>query len=365
MALAVGCSVAWRLEPQYAPTAMKDSTAILAAGAAGATLAAAGWAAQQRADRRAIREDPKGAALFADFEGQRSTVSAEDGTKLAVRTFGPDDAPTIVLVHGWTCASQFWKLQAPELSADRRVVTYDLRGHGESELARTGDYSIQAFASDLERVLAASVPEGERALLVGHSLGAMTIVAWAGAHPELVDERVSSAVLVNTGVGDLVSESLVLDRIPDRFTRLQRAAGEGVLRARAPIPTFSGPATYRLIRYAVVGPDASPAEAAFCERLVLDCPSHVRSSVGGTLSALDLRTSLARLQAPTLLIAGELDRLTPPRHAELMAAALPDVLDVVTIPRSGHMSPIEFPGEVTDLLAKLAGSNASVATGAV
>jgi pimeloyl-ACP methyl ester carboxylesterase len=338
---------------------MKDSTAILAAGVGGVTLAAAGWAAQQRADRRAIRDDPKGEALFADFEGRRSTVAAEDGTQLAVRTFGPDDAPTIVLVHGWTCASQFWKLQIPGLSTDRRVVAYDLRGHGESERARNGDYSIRAFGADLERVLSSCVPEGERALLVGHSLGAMTIIAWAGAHPELVDERVSAAVLVNTGVGDLVSESLVMDRLPSRLPRLQRSAVEGMLRARAPIPAFSGPATYRLIRHAVVGPDASPAEAAFCERLVLSCPASVRGSVGGTLSALDLRTALHRLQAPTLLIAGELDRLTPPRHAELMAAALPDVLDVIAIPRSGHMSPIEFPNEVTGPLAKLAGSSAS------
>lgn len=344
---------------------MRDSTAILAAGVGGVTLAAAGWAAQQRADRRAIRDDPKGEALFAGFGGRRNTVTAEDGTRLAVRSFGPDDAPTVVFVHGWTCASQFWKLQVPDLSADRRVVTYDLRGHGDSERARSGDYSIQAFGGDLERVLSECVPEGERALLVGHSLGAMTIVSWAGMHPELVDERVSAAVLVNTGVGDLVSESLVMDRLPGRSPGVQRAAAEAVLRARAPIPAFSGPATYRLIRHAVVGPDASPAEAAFCERLVLSCPASVRSAVGGTLSALDLRTSLQRLQAPTLLIAGELDRLTPPRHAELMATALPDVLDVVTIPRSGHMSPIEFPGEVTRLLAKLAGSGAAAPAGAV
>jgi pimeloyl-ACP methyl ester carboxylesterase len=339
---------------------MKGSTAILAAGVGGVTLAAAGWAAQQRADRRAIQEDPKGEPLFAEFGGRRTTVAAEDGTQLAVQSFGPDDAPTIVLVHGWTCASQFWKLQIPGLSADRRVVAYDLRGHGDSERARSGDYSIQAFGSDLERVLSECVPEGERALLVGHSLGAMTVISWAGMHPELVDERVSAAVLVNAGVGDLVSESLVMDRIPDRLPRLQRAASEGVLRARAPLPAFSGPATYRLMRYAVVGPDASPAETAFCERLVLSCPASVRGAVGGTLSALDLQTALEQLRVPTLLIAGELDRLTPPRHAQLMAAALPDVLDVIEIPRSGHMSPVEFPDEVTGLLAKLAGSGAAL-----
>ena len=58
---------------------------------------------------------------------------------------------------------------------------------------------------------------------------------------------------------------------------------------------------------------------------------------------------------PTLVIAGELDRLTPPKHARLMAEALPDVLDVIELPRSGHMSPIEFPEQVNSLLAELAG----------
>ena len=78
-------------------------------------------------------------------------------------------------------------------------------------------------------------------MLIGHSLGAMTIVAWAGAHPEKVDARVASAVLLNTGVGDLISESLVVEGLPDGLAGLERFAGEAVLRARAPIPTFTGP----------------------------------------------------------------------------------------------------------------------------
>ncbi len=343
--------------PQDGQPIVTGSRSALLAGA-GTAAVVAGWIAAQRADRRAVRSDPRGEALFAELGGRRSTVAAADGTRLAVRTFGPEDAPTVVFAHGWTCASDFWKLQIGPLSADRRIVAFDQRGHGDSEPARSGDYSIEAFGSDLGHILAACVPDGERALLVGHSLGAMSIVAWAVAEPQLVDSRASAAVLVNTGIGDLIARALVLEGLPSRSVRLERAAGEGMLRARAPIPTFSGPLTYRFIRRAVVGPDASPAEAAFCERLVLSCPPSVRGAVGGTLSALDLSAALDQLRAPTLLIAGELDRLTPPRHTDAMASALPDVIDVVQIPRSGHMSPIEFPNRVGALLGKLAGSEA-------
>lgn len=329
--------------------------ALIGAGGALAALAT-GWVATQRRDRAAIRSDPNYGPLFADLTGPYKRVTASDGTELAARIFGPDDAPTIVLAHGWTCSDTFWKLQVEALRGERRIVTYDQRGHAESERARDGDYSIEAFARDLESVLEACVPAGERALLVGHSLGAMTIVSWAGAYPDRVDDRASAAILCNTGVGDLLSESLVVEGMPEGFGQLERMIGEAVLAARAPIPAFSTPLSYRLLQHAILGPDATPAQIAFCERLVLDCPADVRGAVGGTLTRLDLFESLGRLSVPSLVVCGELDRLTPPVHAHRMAEALPDVLDVIEIPRSGHMSPVEDPEVVSGLIAELAGA---------
>jgi len=335
---------------------MSSTRKAIAAGLGGAAALTAGWIAAQRADQAAVEADPRARELFAPFGGERSVVRAADGTALWVRSFGPVDAPALIFVHGWTCAAEFWKLQLAALQGERRLIAFDLRGHGQSERPRDRNYTIETFAQDLDSVMEACVPEGQRAMLIGHSLGAMTIVAWAGANPEKVDSRVASAVLLNTGVGDLISESLVVAGLPKRFAGFERLAGEAVLRARAPIPTFTGPIASRVIRYAVMSPDSSPAQVAFCEQLVLSCPADVRSAVGGTLSELDLREALADLRAPTLVIAGELDRLTPPIHAHQMAEHLPDVLDVIEIPRSGHMSPVEFPERVNHLLAELAGA---------
>jgi pimeloyl-ACP methyl ester carboxylesterase len=333
------------------------------AGGLGALAAAgaAGWAAVHRSDRQRIEADPRRERLFADFGGRLHTVRSTDDTELRVREFGPADAPTIVLVHGWTCSAEFWKLQVEALRGERRLILPDLRGHGQSTRPPNHDYSTEAFASDLDAVLEACVPDDERALVVGHSLGAMTVIAWAGENPGLVDERVSAAVLVNTGVGDLISDSLVLG-VPSGFERLQRLGGELLLSVRAPLPSVSTPISHRVIAEFVVGPDASPAEVAFCEQLVLACPAAVRAAVGGTLGRLDLRHALESLSVPTLLIAGEQDRLTPPKHTHQMAEQLPEVLDLVEIPRSGHMSPVEFETQVNALIGRLSGLPAAVAS---
>lgn len=333
----------------------------IARGVAGAALgAAAGWAATQRSDLKRIRSDGRYEDLHHEFGGRRETVTAADGTQLSVGIWGSDDAPTVVLVHGWTCAKEFWTLQIQALSEQRRVVAVDLRGHGHSERSKERDYTIETFAEDFDAVLEACVPEGERVLVAGHSLGAMTIVAWAGDYPEKVEGRISAAVLVNTGVGDLISGSLVVDGMPDRLAQIQRFGGELFMKVSAPIPAISTPLSHRIVHYVALGPDASPAEVAFCEQLVLSCPDDVRGAVGGTLTRIDLRESLACLKVPVLVICGECDRLTPPVHAQQVAEELPDLIDLVELPRSGHMSPIECPETVNEMLGELAGVGEAV-----
>src|SRR3989442_366815 len=128
------------------------------------------------------------------------------------------------------------------------------------------DYSTDAFAADLGAVLSACVPEGERAVVAGHSLGAMTVVAWAAAEPDAVADRIAAAALVNTGMGDLITESLLL-RTPAGLDRVRTVAGRALLSASAPLPPGPTPISTRAFGAIVLGPDASPAEVSFCERL--------------------------------------------------------------------------------------------------
>ena len=102
---------------------------------------------------------------------ERLTVRSADGTGLNVEVRGPEDAPTVVLVHGWTCSVAFWTRQFAALGDRFRIVTPDLRGHGRSERPGPAGYGIGALADDVAAVLRGCVPAGERCVVAGYSMG--------------------------------------------------------------------------------------------------------------------------------------------------------------------------------------------------
>lgn len=330
---------------------MKRGRVGVALGAS--ALAGGTWLAVRQLDRGHIRSDPEYPRLFAPLDGRTVPVTAPDGTALNVQVFGPDGAPTLVLTHGWTCALRFWTYQIQDLTPAFRVVAWDLRGHGGSARAASGDYSIDAFGDDLQAVLEATVPDGERAVLAGHSMGGMTIVSWAGRHRAEVECRAGAVALVSTGMGDLMSESLVV-RTPERFSNLNERVGTLLLASQAPLPKTPTPLAFRLVRYTALSPAATPAQVAFSERLVLDCPTDVRAACAGTLTHLDLRERIQCVTPPTAVLVGERDKLTPPVHAKRMEETLPAASELVEVPRYGHMLPLEAHEQVTGVLRDLA-----------
>jgi pimeloyl-ACP methyl ester carboxylesterase len=323
------------------------------AGVAGASALAVAGAVGQRHHMRRIASDPEDALLRDPPQGRPVGVRAADGTQLHAEVFGPDDGQTIVLAHGWTEMLAFWTYVIRDLSAGGfRVVAYDLRGHGESEPAAGGDYAIARFGDDIEAVLETCVPEGEHAVLVGHSLGAMSIAAWVEEHD--VARRVNGAALLNTGVGDLIAESLLIP-VPAIANALNATFGPtGLLGVRTRVPRFSTPLSYAMVRYTAFGPTASPAQIAFYERMLVACPPDVRADAGIAISELDLHHAIPRLTVPTIVIAGELDKLTPPSHARRIAENLPQLERLIVLPETAHMTPLERPVETSDALAELA-----------
>lgn len=322
------------------------------AGAGGLMLGTAAAELQRRHMRR-IAADPEQEALANPPDGRPLRVRSSDGTMLNAEAFGAEDAATFVLAHGWTETLCYWTYIIRGL-CDRgfRVVAYDLRGHGDSDAAVDDDYSMARFGEDLEAVLEASVPEGHRAVVVGHSLGAMSVAAWAEHHD--VGRRVGAAALLNTGVGDLVAESLLFP-LPRVAHALHHAiAVRGFLGARAPLPRVSTPLSHAAVRYIAFGPAASPAQVAYYERMLVACPPDVRASVGIAMSEMELHHALPRLTVPTLVMAGEKDRLTPPSHARRIADELPVLEKLIVLEETGHMSPLEQPTAVTAALAELA-----------
>ena len=313
---------------------------------------AVAWETQRRVDARRVAADPETAELERELHGRVVTARSADGTCLHAEVFGPDDAPTIVLVHGWTCALEFWHYQVRDLSHEFRVVAFDQRGHGRSEAPRGGGYTDAALADDLQAILDATVPAGQRCVVAGHSMGGMTISAWAGRHPEEVRARLGAAALISTGMGDFLEHLLVLR--PRRSSRLYDALAPRLASSSLPLPRSSTPLTHRAIRYVALSPSARPSAVAFTERMLLACPAPSRAGFGRFFSTLDLSTSVPCLDVPTVVMVGERDKLTPPWHARRLAEALPHVDAVVEIPEVGHQAPLEAHDVVTARLRDLA-----------
>jgi pimeloyl-ACP methyl ester carboxylesterase len=331
--------------------ARRQRPGLRAIGAAAVVGAVAAGAALQRRHLRAIARDDDYRRLRAPLPGRPLRVTSADGTELYAEAFGPDDGETVVLAHGWTEQISFW---GPVIGCLReaglRVVAYDLRGHGRSGAASEGDYALERFGEDLEAVLiAAGADSDSPAVVVGHSLGAMSIAAWAERHDPRT--RARAAALVNTGLGDLVAGHLLVPQIV-RFLNHPRAS-RLILGSRAPLPPFSTPLQQALIRYTAFGPHATMGDVAFYERMLVDCPADVRAACGVALSDMDLWHAVASLTIPTVVVAGADDRLTPPAHAQRIADDLPMPAGLIELPETGHMSPLERPRELSEAIGQL------------
>ncbi|MEU7021517.1 alpha/beta fold hydrolase [Streptomyces sp. NPDC046203] len=294
-------------------------------------------------------------------------VTSADGAAVHVEEYGPAGAPVVVLSHGWTCSTRFWDAQIRDLAADHRVVVYDQRGHGGSPapapvsagvgsgvgsgaagVGTTGrGYSTEALADDLEAVLAATLGPGERAVLVGHSMGGMTIMA--AARRPLLRQHAAAALLCSTGPARLTAEALVVPLGPGGLrTRLTGA----VLGAKAPLGPVT-PVSRRILKYATMGPASPPERVDACARLVHACPRGARYGWSQVLATLDLDAEVRELRLPVSVVVGSDDRLTPPVHARRLAAALPHCTGLTVLPGMGHMTPVEAPEAITGQIREL------------
>ncbi|MET8559379.1 alpha/beta hydrolase [Streptomyces flaveolus] len=282
------------------------------------------------------------------------TAVSADGARLHVEVHGPEDAPPVVLSHGWTCSTAFWAAQIRDLAADHRVIAYDQRGHGLSPASPV--CTTRALADDLEAVLARTLARGEKAVVVGHSMGGMTVMA-AAERPRF-REHAAAVLLCSTGSSRLVAQARV---VPLRAGRVRTWITGRVLGSRAPLGPVT-PVARSVLKYATMGAGSAPHMVEACARIVHACPRAVRHAWSAVLAALDLDHGVRRLSPPAAVLHGASDRLTPPVHARALVAALPHCVGLTELPGVGHMTPIEAPELVTARIRDLVGT---YVTGAV
>jgi pimeloyl-ACP methyl ester carboxylesterase len=325
-------------------------------GAAAGLLALTGAGtavASELRHRRAVAGDPQWELLRSPLAGEPVTVLSADGTELHVEAFGPVDAPTVLLIPGWTEELQLWDLVTRGLlGRGFRVVSYDPRGQGASGGGRGLDQSIERYAEDLAAVLGATCSGRDDVIVAGHSMGGMSLVAWAASVD--VSDYVRAVALISTGVSGLVDDLGLLPASIPLDTR--RAILTPLLAGDQPMVAYSTPLSRAINRYVMFGPDATAAHMAFVEPMIWRMHGKLRAAAAVTMRELDLSAALARIDVPALVVVGDSDRLTPPAHARRMVSALPQVAEFMQLKRTGHMTPVERPDELVASLVGLAES---------
>jgi pimeloyl-ACP methyl ester carboxylesterase len=286
---------------------------------------------------------------------ERLAVHSADGTELNVERWGPASGPTVVLAHGWTCSIVFWVRQINALAdAGYRVVAYDQRGHGDSGVPGPAGYTPEALADDFSAVLSAVTSSAdEQVLAVGHSMGSMTLIAFGGRHPEQLRRQVAAAALTSTGMHELFLRSRIVP-MPLPLAKLAMPVSVALMGFSPPkgrMPRLN----QEIVKYGSLSRGASRSDVDFCARVVEACPPQTRARFARMLSGLDLDGKVRDFAVPTVVVAGGKDRLTPIWHARRMAATLPNLEQLLELPRSGHMTPVQSAAEVNAVLFRLAG----------
>lgn len=363
-----------------------------ATGIAGAAIgvvaagAAAGVAIERMTVGRGIRRKARlaldSAGPYGALRGTPGRALADDGTELhyEVDDIDPDAAVdlgprrrrlfgrkapapvTVVFSHGYCLNQDSWHFQRAALRGVVRTVHWDQRSHGGSGrgVAQTREgvpLDIDQLGRDLKAVIDAAAPEGP-IVLVGHSMGGMTMMAFAAQYPELIRERVVATAFVGTSSGRLGEVNFGL---PVAGVNAVRRVLPGVLKAlgqRAELVEKGRRVTADLFagiikRYSFAGRDIDPAVARFAERMIESTPIDVVAEFYPAFTDHDKTEALALFRdMPVLVLAGVQDLVTPSEHSEAIADLLPDA-ELVLVPDAGHLVILEHPELVTDRLADL------------
>jgi pimeloyl-ACP methyl ester carboxylesterase len=324
-----------------------------AAAGAVAAGAAVGLVTQRHAAGRRMRGGPPVPAGGLHPAGAERVVVTEDGVPLHVEVDDPaagrGSALTVVLVHGWSLTLDSWIYQRPELAALGRVVLYDQRGHGRSGRGDREHSTIDQLGRDLARVIAEVAPAGP-VVLVGHSMGGMTIMALADQRPELFGSRVVGVALFSTSPGSLAGVTLgipagtaqLLRRVaPALFDQLSRRPAL-VARGRA----VASDLELMLTRHYSFASDVPPALVRFVSQMIASTPLTTIADFYGAFESHDKLAALDALNhVETLVLVGESDLLTPADHSREVFRRVPGGR-LVVVPAAGHLVMLEHPETV-------------------
>jgi pimeloyl-ACP methyl ester carboxylesterase len=342
----------------------------LAAAAVGLATAgvAAGAALRQK---RSSMARPELAALdrLGSLYGPAVSVLTEDGVELYAEVDDVNPAQTvrgrrrrrtgaltIVYVHGYALNLRVWHFQRLEMRGRVRQVFYDQRSHGRSGRSEPARCTAEQLGRDLLRVLDELAPNGP-VVLVGHSMGGMSILALAGQRPEIFGPRVVAVALLSSSAGDMRQIDFGLTGFTSRLVNRLAPSAMAVF-ARAPGFVESGRRAGSALGFAVTrrvafGGPVPASYVEFTDEMLAGTPIDVVADFFPIFDSYDAYAAVPATEGvPTLVLCGTEDVVTPVRHSRAIAELLPSA-KLKEIEGAGHMVLLERHREVNEALGGL------------
>jgi pimeloyl-ACP methyl ester carboxylesterase len=304
---------------------------------------------------------------YAEEPTSEQVVVADDGVPLHVEIDEPDSrpagstnrsaVPTVVLCHGYTLSLRSWVFQRRALkAAGYRVVLWDQRGHGQSGAGSRESYNIDQLGLDLNAVLTAVVPWGPL-VLVGHSMGGMTLMSLAVHHPELISDRVIGVAFVATSPGGMSAVSWGLGKLLGKAVHRLGPLAVGQLAGRQGLVNSVLKAGRDVEEYFVdLYSFASPVPLSIVRltsEMIFTTRIEVISHFMETFEQHDKREALEHfIGVETLVLNGVQDMLTPPEHSEEIVKLIPGA-EHVLVNDAGHIIMLEHGDLVSEQLLAL------------
>jgi pimeloyl-ACP methyl ester carboxylesterase len=302
--------------------------------------------------RHGAEDEPK-----SERTGQQLRVDGPHGSALQVELHGSPGQPTLLMTHGWDLDATAWYYEKKHLADRFRLVLWDLPGLGLSTQPADGKYSLERMAQDLRAVLERT-GEGRPVVLVGHSIGGMTILTFCRLFPEMLGREVAGIVLVNT------THTQPLNTV--MAGALLRALQKPVIEPLMHLTIWLSPlvwlmnwqsylsgSSHRTTNWTSFSGRESRGQLDFATRFTAKMSPAVIAK--GMLAMLrwDETATLPRINVPTLIITSDSDKLTLPEASRTMEAAIPDARLVQVAP-AGHPGFLERSEQYDAAIAEFA-----------
>jgi 3-oxoadipate enol-lactonase len=244
--------------------------------------------------------------------------------RIAYALDGPDDAPTLVLSNSLGTTMDMWAPQMPLLTQSFRVLRYDMRGHGASDVP-PGPYTVATLGRDVVALL--RHVECARAHFCGLSMSGLVGLWLALNDPGFVDRLVLANTAARIGPSDIWT------------ARIARIEAEGM-------PTVADAVVQRWFMPAFIAAQ-SPAFIS-ARQMLRDSPAAGYMAACAAVRDADFRDDLGRIAKPTLVVAGKHDMAATPADGRFMAERIAGARYVEL--DASHLSNLERPAEFTQAL---------------